>query len=334
VLLDIRSVNTGCPAFAGHDSADEILQNVPMSWLVFALCGPVLWAISVHLDKYLVERYFKDADVIVLLIFTALMGVVLMPIIAFFQPDLFAGGLLSVVLMTLSGVFYMTGITFYLRALQGHEASMVAPFFQSSPLFGYVLAYLVLGETLTGRQLLGGALIIVGVLSVSISGGAKRSGHARFRWQLAALMLCAGFVLALSTLIFKAFALKDEFWVTAFWMFAGEALFGAAFLCIGRYRRQFIHLCKTNGGALLAINASNELINLGGGLANRYALLFAPLALVQALGSTTTLFVFVIGVLLTLFFPKVAREDLSARQFLSKGAAALLVAAGVALVSR
>ena len=32
-----------------------------MSWLVFALCGPILWAISVHLDKYLVERYFKPS---------------------------------------------------------------------------------------------------------------------------------------------------------------------------------------------------------------------------------------------------------------------------------
>jgi drug/metabolite transporter (DMT)-like permease len=160
-----------------------------MSWLVFALCGPILWAISVHLDKYLVERYFKDADVIVLLIFTALMGVVLMPIIAWFEPGVFHRDIMSMVLMSLSGIFYMTGITFYLKALQGHEASMVAPFFQSSPLFGYILAYLVLGETLTPTQLAGGALIIVGVLSVSIGPGRKRG---RFRWELAALMLCAG----------------------------------------------------------------------------------------------------------------------------------------------
>ena len=129
-----------------------------MSWLVFALCGPILWAISVHLDKYLVERYFKDADVIVLLIFTALMGLVLMPVIAWFEPGVFHRDWTSMVLMALSGLFYMTGITFYLRALQGHEASMVAPFFQSSPLFGYILAYLVLGETLSTHQLLGGAL--------------------------------------------------------------------------------------------------------------------------------------------------------------------------------
>ena len=302
-----------------------------MSWLAFALCGPILWAISVHLDKYLVERYFKDADVIVLLIFTALMGLVLMPIIAWFEPGVFRRDITSMVLMMLSGLFYMTGITFYLRALQNHEASMVAPFFQSSPMFGYVLAYLVLGETLTPLQLLGGALIIGGVLSVSIGSGPKRE---RFRWQLAALMLCAGFVLSLSTLIFKAFALKDEFWETAFWMFAGEALFGFGFLCIGRYRRQFIGLCKTNGGALIALNASNELINLGGGLANRYALIFAPLAIVQAVGSTTTLFVFVIGVVLTLLFPAFSRENLSAREFAQKGVAAILVAIGVTLVSR
>jgi len=302
-----------------------------MSWLVFALCGPVLWAISTHLDKYLVERYFKDTDVVVLLLFTALMGLVLMPIIAILVSGVFQRDALSIGLMTLSGLLYMGGITFYLRALQGHEASVVAPFFQSSPLFGAALAYLVLGETLTRTQLAGGALIVFGVLSVSIGSGPRRE---RFRWQLAALMLCAGFVLSLSTLIFKAFAIKDEFWATTFWMFAGEALFGIGFLCIGRYRRQFLELLRSNGGALLAINASNELINLGGGLANRYALIFAPLALVQAVGSTTTLFVFLIGVILTLLFPKVSRENLSAREFAQKGIAAVLVAVGVVLVSR
>jgi len=168
-------------------------------------------------------------------------------------------------------------------------------------------------------------------LSVSIAGG---RGRGRFRWQLAALMLCAGFVLSLATLIFKAFAIKDEFWTTTFWMFAGEALFGFGFLCIGHYRRQFLELLRSNGPALLGINASNELINLGGGLASRYALLFAPLSIVQAIGSTTTLFVFIIGVLLTLTVPRLSRENLSVREFVSKGAAAVLVAAGVALVNQ
>ena len=302
-----------------------------MSWLAFALCGPILWAISTHLDKYLVERYFKNADVAVLMLFTALMGLVLMPIIAIFVPGVFEGGLQSTLLMTLSGVLYMVGLTFYLRALQGNDAAVVAPFFQSSPLFGYLLAYLVLGETLSERQLSGGALIIGGVLSVSIASGKSRG---RFRWKLAALMLTCGFIMSLSTLIFKAFAVKDEFWATTFWMFAGEAIYGMALLFIPSYRAHFTDLLRSNGAALLAINASNELINLGGGLASRYALIFAPLSIVQAIGSTTTLFVFLIGVLLTVLLPAVSREDLSKRECVSKGLAAVLVAAGIALVSR
>ena len=52
-----------------------------MSWLFFAFSGPVLWAVSMHLDKYLVERYFKHSDVAVLLVFTALVGVVMLPFI-------------------------------------------------------------------------------------------------------------------------------------------------------------------------------------------------------------------------------------------------------------
>jgi len=302
-----------------------------MNWLVFALSGPVLWAISTHLDKYLVERYFKETDVAVLVVFTALMGLLLMPVIAVFEPAVLTRDAISIALMMLSGILYMGAILFYLQALQGHDASTVAPFFQASPLFGYGLAYVVLGETLTGTQLVGGVLILAGVLFVSVRSGPRRE---RFRWQLALPMLACGFVLSLSTLIFKVFAVRDEFWATTFWMFAGEALFGAGFLCLSRYRSQFVRLLRSNTLALLAINGSNELINLGGGLGNRYALVFAPLSIVQAIGSTTTLFVFAIGIVLALLFPRVSREDLSTRELAIKGVAAVLVAAGVALVTQ
>src|SRR5437868_5015461 len=124
-----------------------------MSWLIFAFSGPVLWAISAHLDKYLVERFFKDTDVSVLVVFTPL----------------------------------------------------------------------------TTRQLLGGGLILAGVLFVSVRSGPRCE---RFRWGLALPMLACGFVLSFSTLIFKVFAVRDEFWATTFWMFAGEAVFGAGFLCL------------------------------------------------------------------------------------------------------
>src|SRR5580704_827906 len=311
-----------------------------MSWLFFAFCGPVLWAISVHLDKYLVERFFKDSNVAIMVLFTALVVVLALPIIWYFEPTVLNPSLGSIALIALAGILYMTGMLFYLRALQNEEASVVAPFFQTGPLFGYVLAYLVLGETLSPRQLLGGVLIIGGALLVSIriapshpspaSGGGEGRG---FKTRLAALMVACGFIMALASLIFKVFALKVEFWTTTFWMFVGEGIFGAALLMIPSYRRQFIALLRTNTAALLSINASNELINLGGGLGSRYALLFAPLSIVQAIGSTT-LFVFAFGIVLSVFFPSFGREDLSGRELVQKGVAAVIVAIGVALVTR
>src|SRR5262249_36532757 len=270
-------------------------------------------------------------DVAVLVVFTALMGLLLMPVIAALDPSVLTRDATSIALMSLSGVLYMGAILFYLRALQHHEASVVAPFFQRAPVFGYALAYLVLGDALAGRQLIGGALILAGVLFVSVRSGPRRE---HFRWHLALPMLACGFVLSLSTLIFKIFAVRDEFWATTFWMFAGEAVFGAGFLGLAHYRNQFLRLLRSNTVALLAINGSNELINLGGGLGNRCALVFAPLSIVQAIGSTTTLFVFAFGIVLALLFPRVSREDLSARELASKGIAAVLVAAGVALVTQ
>ena len=301
-----------------------------MSWVVFAFSGPVLWAISVHLDKYLVERFFKESNVAVMLLFTAFVGVLLLPFIWLYEPSVTAPGAGSIALIILAGLLYMGAMLLYLRALQTEEASVVAPYFQAGPLFGYGLAYLVLGETLTGRQLAGGILIVFGALIVSIR---YEHGARMFKARLAALMLTCGFAGALSGLIFKIFAVDVEFWTTTFWMYVGEAIFGCGLLLVPMYRRQLLAMLRVNTAALLSINGSNELINLGGGLGNRYALMFAPLSIVQAIGSTTTLFVFAFGVVLSLVWPGLGRENLSGRELTKKGIAAALVAFGVALVT-
>jgi len=301
-----------------------------MSWLVFALSGPILWAISTHLDKYLVEKYFKDSNVAVMLVFTALTGALTLPFIAWHDPAALALPAASATLIAFSGLLYMGAMLFYLRALQSEEASVIAPFYQASPLFGYVLAYAVLGETLTGVQMIGGILVVTGTLLVSWRSGAQQG----FKARTTALMLACALALAVSSLIFKAFSLRDEFWPTTFWMFAGQALFGVLLLAIGPFRRQFVNLLRSNLGALLTVNAVNELVNLGGSLGMRYALTLAPLSLVQAVGSTTSLFVFGFGVALSLLWPSFGRESVSSRDLIRKGGAALLVCAGIVLITR
>ncbi|HEY0283103.1 MAG TPA: EamA family transporter, partial [Rhizomicrobium sp.] len=242
-----------------------------LMWLLFAFSGPVLWAASTHIDKYLVDRYFKDSDTAVLIVFTALIGIAMLPFIWFFRPGVLALSGTNIAVMVASGVLFMGAMLFYLRAIQSEEASVVAPLFQTSVLFTFLLAYLLLGETLTASKAAGLVLIVAATLVLSFDPSLSLR---RFKLRLVLLMLACTFTLALASVIFKFYAVQDEFWATTFWMFAGEALYGVVFLSIPSYRAQFIHLLRSNGKALLAINASNELINLGGALANRYALIF------------------------------------------------------------
>lgn len=298
-------------------------------WLLLAFVGPVCWAVSTHIDKYLVDRYFRDSDTAVLMLFTALLGVALLPFIWWIEPAILKPPLQAIAVMTASGVLYMSALLFYLRAIQSEEASVVAPLFQASTLFTFLLGYLFLHERLGPERLLGMGLIVGGALSLSLQRGFDIK---RFKSRLILLMLAATFVMALSSVLFKFFAIRSDFWTTTFWTFVGEGIFGALLLLRPSYRRQFAHLFRRNPGAVLGVNAANELINLGGGLSVRFASLLAPVALVSAISSTTTFFVFAFGILLTLFFPRLGREDLEASNLARKGLGALLIAGGVVLI--
>jgi len=192
-----------------------------------------------------------------------------------------------------------------------------------------VLGILILHELPRWQQLLGAGLVMAGALGLSLD---KKLHLRSFKPRLVMLMLAATFAVALSSVVFKYFAVQDEFWSTTFWTFVGEGLFGAAILALPEYRKQFMTLFRRNPGAVIGVNAANELINLGGGLGVRYASLLAPVALVSAISATTTFFVFLFAILLTVFFPKIGREELSARNVVQKALGGLLIMAGVVLI--
>jgi drug/metabolite transporter (DMT)-like permease len=298
-------------------------------WLLYAFSGPLLWAISTHIDKFLVDKYFRSSDTAVLMVFTAFLGVFALPVIWLFEPKVLALPWLATGVMTVSGILYMAAMLFYLRAIQSEEASVVAPLFQANTLFTFALGLILLHEMPRWPQILGAATIVIGAIGLSLN---KDLHLGKFKPRLILLMCAATFVLALSSVVFKIFAIHDEFWSTTFWTFVGEGLFGVTILAMPRYRKQFVHLFRKNPGPVMGVNAANELINLGGGLGVRFASLLAPVALVSAISATSTFFVFLFGILLTVFFPRLGREDLSRRNLVQKAVGGALIMAGVVLI--
>jgi len=301
-----------------------------MSWLIYAFSGPVLWAVSTHFDKYLIERFFKTGSVAVFMVFTAFIGVFMAPVIWFFTRGVIGLPLLSAAVIAVSGILYMGAIYFYLGALQTEEPSTVIPFFQAAAIYGLVLGYFVLGEKLALPEVLGGLMVVAGSVLLSLRFGKNAP---RIKKRLVILMLSAALMVSLSSLIFKFFAVNDNFWTTVFWSYAGDGIFGVALLSVAANRRNFVKLVRQHPGAVLSINTTNELINLGGNLGANYAFLFAPLGVVQAITSTTPFFVLLFGVLLTFLYPKLGREDVGFGSLAQKIIAIALVVAGVWLIN-
>ncbi len=300
-----------------------------MTWLIFAFAAPVLWAISTHIDKYVVDRYVpRGGGVAVLVVFTSAIGLLVAPAVWLLVPGSLALPSRAIMLIVASGALSMAAMFFYLGALQNEEASVVVPWFQLIPLFGAVLGYGLLGEALTPRQLFGGAAIVAGAGLLSLNTG-RHSGT--FKPRLAMLMLASAFMLALSTVILKLFAVHDEFWSTTAWTGVGQAAFGMLLLLRAPTRRQLKTVLHDSARTVLTVN---EAINLAGSLTQRYALVLAPLSLVQAISGTGPLFVFLLGIGLSLIRPSRGHEDLSVANLLQRAAAALLVALGVGFANQ
>lgn len=287
-----------------------------MSWFFIALIGPALFAACNHIDKYLINKYFKGGGAGALLIFSSLLSLLFIPVVFLFQPHLAHIGLADVSLLILGNVILNFSFVLYLQALSKGEAGMVVPLFQIVPIFSFVLAYLFLHETLSTHQILASLLIIAGAVSLSIDLAEKRL---QFKLEVFLLMSVASFLIAVSAFIFKFVALQADYWTSIFWGYIGYALAGALlFIFVRKYRVQFWKVLRENKAGVLGANALSEMLYFIGSMIGRYASLLAPLALVQVVGGFQPLFIFLYRIVLTLFFPFLGKESLTRKLLLQK----------------
>lgn len=280
-----------------------------MNWFFIALVAPFLYAITNHTDKYLISKYIRGNKVGALIIFSALFGIFALPIILIINPIVLGISLWQGIILVTIGILVVFSILCYLYALRLDEATFVIPFYQTIPIFGFILAYLILGETLTKVQILASLAILFGALILSFDIQGQRI---RFKKKVVLLMITASFFYAISDVLFKFVAIERGFWISAFWTLVGKILIGLVFLAfILPYRQQFFLLLKEAKGKILTLNSMNETLTIAADMTFQYATLLAPVALVLMVNSFQPLFVFVIGLGLTLFLPHIGKENIS-----------------------
>jgi len=303
-----------------------------MHWFLIALAGPFLFALTNHIDKILLEKYFKQSGIGTLLLFSSLLSIISLPIWFFIDSTIFNVSIVNMLILLSLGIIDLLVLIFYFIALKEDEASIVVVFYQLMPVFGYVLGYFILGEILTKIQLVAILLVIFGTAIISFETDEENKFKLRHKTILP--MLAASFFWALGGVIFKMVALEENVWRSLFWEHVALTIIGIFIFAFMRsYRSHFLDAIRNNSKAIILLNFLNEGLYMLGNFAFAYAFMLAPVALVLLEQSFQPIFVLIIGVILTVFFPKISVEKIHIKHLLPKIVAILITGIGTYLLS-
>lgn len=280
-----------------------------MHWFLIAIGAPLLWAVTNHIDKHLLDKHLKRGGAGTLMIFSSVIGIITLPFLFLANPAVLGVGTLNIILLLLNSALAAIVLWLYFEALKEEEASIVVLFYQLIPVFGVVLGYVLLDEVLTGTQLLAIALVLLGTMIVSVE--IDMDNKFRLRRRTAMLMTLAALLAAFESVLFKYVAITETIWISLFWEYVGLSVIGILLFClVGSYRNDFLHTIRRNSKNVFALNTVNELLYLAGNFLFAYSYLLAPIALVLLVNSYQPLAVLGIGMLIAIFLPKIGGESI------------------------
>jgi uncharacterized membrane protein len=300
------------------------------TWFVLAMLSPLLWAMCNHIDKIILERYFKEGGVGTLIIVSALASVIATPFLYLIDPSVLDVDRGNFEIIVITAALDILLLWAYLNAMQKDDSSRVIVYYQLVPIFGIVAGWGFLGEVISTDQLLAMGIVIVGTSIISLE---NVEGRFRFKGRTVGYMLVACACWAAELAIFKVVALEENAWRTLFWKHIVLMVLGVLmYLFIPRYRASFLAAMRTNSVPLLSANLFNEVLYMLGTVSYGLAAMGAPVALVLLTETFQSIFVFVMAILIARFIPKLATESIDRTHVAMKGVAICITGLGTYLL--
>ena len=299
--------------------------------IILAILASFLWGITNHIDKFMITGIDENKDAIkVLLIFsTFVAGIVLTPlwlILGHFNVSISTISLISVLI---ASVIYIIATILYFKAIEENDASIVVVMFQMIPVFSYIIALILFNENLTFRQILGSLIIILSAVIISFDFEEKNN---KKKFKALLLMTLSSLFYSIYFILFDVGIRNSSYYSCAFWYQMGFLIIGLILLCLKQFRNPFTKAVKKSGKRYLILNTTNEILNLVANLLVNYANIILPIALVNVLNGFQGTFVFILGILGTLFFPKYIKEDLRKKVVIQKIACIILGIVGLIIL--
>jgi len=290
-------------------------------WILLTLSAAFIFAVVNTIDKHVVSKY-KMEPIIFVTVISCLGLIIGLALLLFVKIPLNW----LILLALLNGAFYPTVNLLYFKALRLEEVSRVVPWFSLYIALTVIGAAIFLGETLSLKQYLGIAILLSGIFMLTIKKGFKVKAG---RWMI--FMFCAGLIIAAQSLLEKYLLNKNFGTLPLFTIIQLGAFLG--FLPYGFFNWAKIKTAIFTRSPVLKIITFNQTLTISGTLTLIAAISLGLVSLVSVLESLQYLFLLVLTLLISLFYPKILKEELATSIVSLKVIAVLLVIAGIYLIS-
>ena len=298
-----------------------------MDWLVFSLIARVFWAGDNIVDKLLIGKYIKNPYVLTLL---GGIAPLIISVIIFLFYKLEWIGLVPTVVILLAGIIQIIAVFAFYKALAKEEVSRVIPLFQLTPVFVLILSAFFLKENLTINQYIGFILILLGGFFVSLK---RIEGVFKLRkafWW----MILSSSIYAIQAIIIKSLYVNYSYLNLTF--YHGIGIFIPTFALLtfssksrNSFTREFSNL-NIKGWLIVGLAA---IFIAGAYLSGLWAFRTGSASLISVLRGFQSIFVFIFSLVLSIWLPKILKEELASGVLLTKVIAISLMIVGLFFIA-
>lgn len=290
-----------------------------MLWVYLTLLATAIWAITNIIDKYIVSKYLREP--IVYPIITGFVGLLAAIAVFLFREVTFPT--INILFASLSiGILFVLAIIFYYKALKIEEVSRVQPLFYTSPIFVLILATIFLGEIFTVTKYIGIFLLILGAILISI----RKTSRIIISKAFILMMLCS-FIFGIHDTLRKYALTYMDFW--SVFAFSQIGIFITSLFILYFYFPEFQKILRKK---ILAFMITGESLSVASLFMMTIAVSIGFVSLISALESTQPFFVLLYATIISIFAPKILKEEIKGSIILLKIIAILCMFIGAYLI--
>lgn len=298
------------------------------NYIFVAIFAYSLFAVNAVIDKFLLHKRRIGHPAT----YAFTIGMLSLAVLVLAPFGLSFSGWEFTALALTAGMFFTFALFLFFSSLKIAETSRVVPIQGGFvPFFTLILAYLVLGERLGETDIVAIGLLLGGSVLITTGKGNEGQGGERGAWVR--LALGAAFLFALSFTMTKSVFDMLGFINGFIWTRFGMAI-GALLMLFDPDARKAIfsqiHRTSPQTGFLFI---TGQIVGALAGIGQNFAIALGSVTIVNALAGTQFVFLFILTALLSIWSPKILREEISSPILVRKGLATALISAGVAILA-